>query len=635
MKKIIALLISIVMLTSVVNAYKFPNAFWPINDRYAAALETGDYEGIINAGKEALALFEGVEENQEILNVRSSRTEQIAIAYEMLGNFNESAIWFKKYNEYAKKLGWDDAVKISAAKAMQYETDVRLYKDSNSTVSYYGAKLEPQKGVYYGVTADSNSGIADTNAVLLYCEFGESNTGWMEKILCEAKAAGKAVEFAWNFPAEGATVPTVMQSRDYIISILTMLEKYNSIPIFIRLGAEMNVWTNRAEPEQYKSTFRFVADLARQYTTNTAMVWSVNSVSSWDIEMNDYYPGDEYVDWIGVSLYLKKYFMGRNNLAENERFNEVVFQTGDSADPVKSLTEIVEKFGNRKPIMIAESGVSHTTRTCGDYDTAWAKRYIAELYANVPMVLPQVKLIAYFDKVMAGETYDYALSSNSEMLNAYKKLVTLPHFAVSDSAVTYEQISNNSEVSTDDCLYTYAHIYGADDVKVHYYIDDKWASVTDEVPYKFAGLASYPEGNHKVTVAIEANGIRVFEESYNINLKNEIKISIDGNLVTTDVAPMLVNDRTMVPVRVVAEGLKANVEWEEATEKIYITKNGRKITLQIGNNVINTPEKDIKIDVEPMIFNGRTLVPIRAVSEMLNADVQWSGVDNTVYITSK
>ena len=127
----------------------------------------------------------------------------------------------------------------------------------------------------------------------------------------------------------------------------------------------MNIWGTRADPEGFKAAFRHVANLSRQYTTNTAMVWSINKVSSWDIEMNDYYPGDEYVDWVGVSCYSGKYFLGRNDWPEKEKFNEVVFQTGDNADPVRGMREVITKYGGRKPIMLAESGASHTIQSLG------------------------------------------------------------------------------------------------------------------------------------------------------------------------------------------------------------------------------------------------------------------------------
>ena len=69
--------------------------------------------------------------------------------------------------------------------------------------------------------------------------------------------------------------------------------------------------------------------------------------------MDDYYPGDEYVDWVGCSLYSQKYFLGRNDWPDAEKFNEIVFRSGQNADPVLALSKLVETYGNRKPIALS------------------------------------------------------------------------------------------------------------------------------------------------------------------------------------------------------------------------------------------------------------------------------------------
>ena len=59
-----------------------------------------------------------------------------------------------------------------------------------------------------------------------------------------------------------------------------------------------------------------------------------------------------WTGWV-FSLYMQKYFLGRNDWAENEKFNEVVFLSGDNADPVKAASAIISKYGDRKPVMIS------------------------------------------------------------------------------------------------------------------------------------------------------------------------------------------------------------------------------------------------------------------------------------------
>ncbi len=640
MKKFLTLLLALALISTGVYAYELPHAFWEINRRYTEASDSGDLWGVINSGIETLNLLANEPENEQVLQVKASRLEKIAKSYETLGDFRTSAEYFGKYAVYAEKLGWDDAVKISKSKTMQYSDDIRIFKDSISPVSTYNARLEHDKGVLFGLPSDSpvKNNVQNRSMIILYHEFGDtSDSGWLELILKEAQQNGQALVFAWNIPGQGSQVPSVPYQKDYIISTLRLIEKYNSVPVYIRFGAEVNIWDNRADPAQFIQAFRTVANLARQHTSNTAMVWSMNVVSSWDIDMNDYYPGDEYVDWVGVSLYMQKYFLGRNNWAENEKFNEVVFFSGRNADPVKMLDEVVTKYGGRKPIMITESGSSHFVRTVNEHHSLWAQHHLSMLYNYVPMVYPQIKLIAHFDKVIPHEINDYALSTNSDMLTLYKNLVTLPHFIQNgkeDNSVAYTSLNYDyAKVSTTDDIYTYVHTYATENpTKVCYYIDGQWVGAATQMPYKFTGMSSVSEGNHVLTVAVEKDGCVVAEKSFNISVTNDISIIIGGKKIKTDTHPTIVGGRTLVPVRVVANGLGADVQWNAKTRTVTITRGSEHLTLTIDNTIMTKNGKNIELDTAPAIINNRTMVPIRAISEALNAYVNWDGATRSVVI---
>ena len=118
-----------------------------------------------------------------------------------------------------------------------------------------------------------------------------------------------------------------------------------------------------------------------------------------------------------------------------------------------------------------------------------------------------------------------------------------------------------------------------------------------------------------------------------------ITITINGEALVTDVAPQLVNDRTMVPMRAIFEALGANVTWFEEDQLIFATKDDTMIVLQIGNPKMQLQRTSdngvisIELDTAPYLFESRTLVPVRAVSEALRATVDWIGETNTVVIT--
>ncbi|MCK5849057.1 MAG: copper amine oxidase N-terminal domain-containing protein, partial [Caldisericia bacterium] len=156
------------------------------------------------------------------------------------------------------------------------------------------------------------------------------------------------------------------------------------------------------------------------------------------------------------------------------------------------------------------------------------------------------------------------------------------------------------------------------------------------------------EGRFEATVALEHgwNGIEItssdnaFNEaikSYDVIVVNIVKLrigdqkaSVNEEEVTLDVAPYIKNDRTMVPIRFIAEALGAEVGWENATKSITITKDDITISIKIGSVEALIKEEGVigreKIILEaaPEIVSGRTFVPLRFVSEAIGASIDWN-----------
>jgi len=133
---------------------------------------------------------------------------------------------------------------------------------------------------------------------------------------------------------------------------------------------------------------------------------------------------------------------------------------------------------------------------------------------------------------------------------------------------------------------------------------------------------------------------------------DEIRVYLDGGQLEFDTAPQIIDGRTMVPMRAVFEAFGTEVEWLEESQQIVVTGRGLWMyTLQIGSYQIEyfhpqggvdygfAPQVIIEgyteLDVPPQIVSGRTLVPLRAVSEVFGADVQWDEVARTVTIISR
>ncbi|MTI55673.1 stalk domain-containing protein [Geosporobacter ferrireducens] len=96
----------------------------------------------------------------------------------------------------------------------------------------------------------------------------------------------------------------------------------------------------------------------------------------------------------------------------------------------------------------------------------------------------------------------------------------------------------------------------------------------------------------------------------------EPSVTVNGAQKTLDVPAVIMNDRTMVPLRFIAETLQAHVEWKEVTRSVEITKDGKKIELVLGKTGPG-------LDVPAIVQDGRTLVPLRYVVEALEANVLW------------
>ena len=112
-----------------------------------------------------------------------------------------------------------------------------------------------------------------------------------------------------------------------------------------------------------------------------------------------------------------------------------------------------------------------------------------------------------------------------------------------------------------------------------------------------------------------------------------------GQIKTNDVAPKIVNDRTMLPARFVAENLGADVSWDGDKELVTVKgknlKTGEDVTIliYIGSDIAYVNGKEIKLDPAAFVENDRTYTPIRFISEELGASVEWVEKDKKVIIT--
>lgn len=123
--------------------------------------------------------------------------------------------------------------------------------------------------------------------------------------------------------------------------------------------------------------------------------------------------------------------------------------------------------------------------------------------------------------------------------------------------------------------------------------------------------------------------------AFTVSANEKTKIQIDGEYKTFDVSPVIISDRVMVPMRGIFETLGAKIGWEGTTKMVLATKGEHYVSVQIGNADAFLNGEKITLDVAPQIVNSRTLVPIRFVSESLGCKVDWDDASKTVIISTE
>lgn len=103
--------------------------------------------------------------------------------------------------------------------------------------------------------------------------------------------------------------------------------------------------------------------------------------------------------------------------------------------------------------------------------------------------------------------------------------------------------------------------------------------------------------------------------------------------------PLIVNGRTLVPIRTIVEAMGGSIAWDAKLQEIVMAANNKNIRMHLNNLYAQTRANaatiwtDIKMDVPPKSINGRTMVPLRVVSEQLGAKINWNATTKTITIT--
>ncbi len=115
--------------------------------------------------------------------------------------------------------------------------------------------------------------------------------------------------------------------------------------------------------------------------------------------------------------------------------------------------------------------------------------------------------------------------------------------------------------------------------------------------------------------------------------KARASVTLDGNRIDTENLAKVVNGRTMIPVRCLAEQMGAEVSYDSTLKAARIVRAGVEIIMPIGSKTCTVNGKPFQMDAAPYIENGRTMIPARYVSELFGQSIQWVSETRTAAVT--
>jgi hypothetical protein len=343
----------------------------------------------------------------------------------------------KAYGE----LGDHNAAVVLERQAQRYETDMRMYfhrtPEPLSVLRHFtGARLEPVYGAYIGAFIDHEDDVKGTyrdeygtwrrdvaefnekvgvphGMFFMYLGYGRQ---FPAAYLAHMKKNNAAAQIAWE-PKSLAGV-----KDDEYLHGFARKAKECGVPIFLRFASEMNGnWVPyHGDPDLYKQKFQLVARVMHEEAPNVAMVWCVFESPQSKIE--EYYPGPEAVDWVGVNVYSVLYY--DNDSKRN----------GQWRNPADGLRFVYGKYAEKHPIMVCEYAASHMSSLDMVPRPEYAADKLAQFYASLPRLYPRVKAVNWLSMnaikhAMEGrQRNDYALLDDDSVRHRYRQMVVWPYF---------------------------------------------------------------------------------------------------------------------------------------------------------------------------------------------------------------
>ena len=461
-----------------------------------------------------------------------------ALKKELSGDFIEAMSEYKRVEQYAASLGYKELAYAEHQRGRSINPMSGVYALTTNTaaaVPHFGAKYEPQSGSYIGRIKNGtyNNNYNSESIASVYVQLGNESISKYDGMIREINDGSHAIQINWNFPQEHVTAEEINKGLydNMILSDLNYLAGFKDVPLFLRIGAEMNCWhqsnTQYMKPEVFKAAYTRIAQKAREICPNVALVFSLNGGSYWMADIPAFYPGNAYVDYIGISVYASYYINAWNLKVTESEAEQVQRHVARFSSPMNIMAETVENFPNM-PIMITECGFAYCSDTGTTTEmTEAAIRNVGELYSSVFMIYPQVKSIIYFDDNPAGMGFHYKLGENSGYLGSYLNAIQHnPYYlhSVNDTAQEcFTPLTKYSEKGDVIKLRAYSKSVNSRQMTITYAVDGETKAVCTSYPYAFdLDITTLSNGFHQLKVSFDDNHGYREEKTYTICTQSHV-----------------------------------------------------------------------------------------------------------------
>lgn len=541
-KKLLSFIMTFLLIITSFSNIVRAESYWDVYDDYIQALDSNDSKSIIACVKRIEAVYPSPSNETEYSRLAYA-TDRAALEYEKSGYYTQACEYYNKALVCFKWLndnGTDYVDKIKMLEGIIDHTEgifeVYTESDTLSDAGYFGQINEPESefGTYYGMCSDYIDG--NQSAKLVYVQFFTEDISWFDWQLPPNQ--NDIVEIGWNVPNETYEDLAQVcdeQTDEYILRNVKWLASQN-YKFIIRFGAEVNCWTDLDNypsdkgktqfTDMFKRAFAKVADYVHKYAPNCAMMFSPNDISNWYYTAEDFYPGDEYVDWIGMSSYCNI-----SSIASGETGNQTDawYCRGVYENQLIRIKKIVDQFNDRKPIAISECGFAYED-PLGVQNIEHAIQALNYFYTYVNMVYPQIRAVFYFNADFGGTCF--SLKGNQDMYNEYistvNKNVSMQK-TTQTSGQNYIKLANLNEDTNQISLYTCLYYPGAAG-NVSYELDGEEIYSSYSYPYKCV-IPRPSAGFHTLTVtARAANTVKT--KNYAITVTDTGNIEVTESIMT-------------------------------------------------------------------------------------------------------